>query len=270
MRTDWDGLVMQVTKQHWREVFLLSAEIQRKIDSLILLMKRKVDAIIAVEKLQNILAWANQKSAVVNDTCKPSAIRAFYLSIEIKNSFDDRLSHLIEPSFNPGISRLLQVDHLLYRCLFHSHSPDFNQPLYTYGSCFSITRYLDFEMFLGELLRDSLNLQLDLKKALIKLKLKLPSGQERINYQQFWHDEGKGWTEELIMNMSNYCQIRQNWHLNNEQYELFEQYYNANYLLLDCLNIVTTVSKHVIKEVEEMLFLPIAEIDKRKYNKQIN
>ncbi|MEH2189957.1 MAG: NACHT domain-containing protein [Nostoc sp.] len=273
-RSHWKELVSHITDKQWREVFLLSAEMQTKVDSFILLMKQKVDAIVAAdEKLQKILAWANQKSTLVDKICKSAAIRAFYLSIEVQNSFDDHLSCLIIPSFNPGISRSLQVDHLLYRCVFHSRSPDFSRPLYTSGSsssfCMSITcittTYLDFEMFLGELLKDSLNLQPQLKEALIKLKNKLPNGQERIKYQQFWNEHSKAWIEELIITMNSYCQICQDWQLNNKEKELFKQYYNANNLLVDCLNRVIAMSDDVRQEIEETLFLPIAEIEKRKH-----
>lgn len=189
---DFCELFVHITNQQWREVFLLSAEMQMNVDSFILLMKQKVDAIlVSDQKLQNILAWANQKSALVDNICKPSAIRAFYLSMEVQSSFNDRLSRIIEPSFNPGISCSLKVDHLLYRCVFHSRSPDFSRPLYTsassYSSCFYstsiITTYLDFEIFLEELLKDSLNLLPQLREALIKLRNELPNGQERINYQ---------------------------------------------------------------------------------------
>jgi Effector-associated domain 8 len=257
-----------------RQLNLPALEMQTKVDSFILLMKQKVDAIVAAdEKLQKILAWANQKSTLVDKICKSAAIRAFYLSIEVQNSFDDHLSRLIIPSFNPGISRSLQVDHLLYRCVFHSRSPDFSRPLYTSGSsssfCMSITcittTYLDFEMFLGELLKDSLNLQPKLKEALIKLKNKLPNGQERIKYQQFWNKHSTAWIEELVININSYCQICQDWQLNNEEKELFKQYYNANNLLVYCLNRVIAMSDDVRQEIEETLFLPIAEIEKRKH-----
>jgi Effector-associated domain 10/NACHT domain len=267
---DWDKLVMQVTKRYWREVFLLSAEMQINVDSFILLMKRKVDAILACdEKSQNILAWANEKSVLAEDNfCQKVAIRAFYLSIEVLNSFDDHLSRILEPSFNPGIFFSLQVDYLLYRCLFHSLSPDFSISLYTHGSsnlsCIIITRYLDFEMFLGELLKESLDLKPQLREALIKLKNKLPDGQARIKYQQFWNDNSKAWIDELLMSMNNHCQIRHNWQLSNEKQELFQQYYDANNLLLDCLNRFTVDVKEMKQEIEEMLFLPIAEIEKRK------
>ncbi len=268
-RADWNKLVTQVIKKHWREVLLISVELQLNVDKYIQLMKQKVDAILAFdEKLQYILVWANQKSSLTEKICLPASIRAFYLSVGVKKSFDDSLSRIISPSFNPGISHHLKCDYLLYRCLFHSYEPDFSQPLYNYRRYeiqhISITRYLDFELFLGELISDSLNSKTPFIQALIILKNKLPDGQERINYEQFWHDHKKTWREELRENMNIHRKIGQNWQLTNKQTELFEQYYYANTLLVDCLYKSCVLSDEVRKDIQETLLLPIAEIEKRK------
>jgi len=94
-KQDWERLVIHVTEPQWREVLLLSAESKLNVDKYILLMKQKVDAILADdEKLQYILVWANHKSALTEKTCKPAAIRAFYLSLGVKQSFDDNLTFI--------------------------------------------------------------------------------------------------------------------------------------------------------------------------------
>ncbi|WP_442945222.1 NACHT C-terminal helical domain 2-containing protein [Nostoc sp.] len=53
-------------------------------------------------------------------------------------------------------------------------------------------------------------------------------------------------------------------YLKNEQWELLKQYYDANKLLIDCLNRACTVSDTVRQEIEDTLFLPLAEIEKYK------
>jgi hypothetical protein len=265
-QADFCQLFKYITQPQWREIFLLLAETYIKIDSFISLMKQKVDTIIADdEKLQNILDWANQKSTLV-------AIRAFYLSMEVQKSFDDSLSRTIEPSFNPGISHSLEVDHLLYRCVFHAHNPEFSRSLYTrnsssHSSIYAtsiIIQYLDFELFLDKVIELSLTMQPQLREALIKLKDKLPKDEERINYQHFWNNNKKSWIEYLVINMVNYRQISLSWQLKNDQKKLFQQYYDANKLLMDCLTKASTVSDNIRKEIEETLLLPITEIEKRK------
>ncbi|MBD2018518.1 hypothetical protein H6F96_31760 [Microcoleus sp. FACHB-53] len=52
----------------------------------------------------------------------------------------------------------------------------------------------------------------------------------------------------------NDCKIERDWHLSNEQKELLQQYYDSNYLLVNCLN--SNVSDGVKEEIEEKLLWP--------------
>ncbi|WP_444980520.1 NACHT C-terminal helical domain 2-containing protein [Microseira wollei] len=52
-----------------------------------------------------------------------------------------------------------------------------------------------------------------------------------------------------------------------EQKSLLKQYYNANKLLIDCLNSDCYVSREVRQEIEETLLLPIEEIKKYQQRK---
>jgi hypothetical protein len=45
----------------------------------------------------------------------------------------------------------------------------------------------------------------------------------------------------------------------DEQWQLIHQYYDANKLLVDCLN-SSTVNEEVQKQIEDTLLLPTAEI----------
>jgi hypothetical protein len=57
------------------------------------------------------------------------------------------------------------------------------------------------------------------------------------------------------------CKDRQ---FSKQQKELLQQYYDANKLLVDCLNSGCVVSDRVREEIEETLLLPIAEIQNRR------
>ncbi len=50
----------------------------------------------------------------------------------------------------------------------------------------------------------------------------------------------------------------------NKHQELLQQYYDANQLLVNCLNSACEVSDEVREEIEETLLLPIVEIEKRQ------
>jgi hypothetical protein len=51
---------------------------------------------------------------------------------------------------------------------------------------------------------------------------------------------------------------------NDQQKKLLQQYYDANLLLVECLNSDCYVSREVRQKIEDELLLPIAEINKRQ------
>lgn len=58
--------------------------------------------------------------------------------------------------------------------------------------------------------------------------------------------------------------IGYDWQFSDEQKKLLKRYYDTNKLLVDCLNSDCSVSLEVQQEIEDTLFLPMAEIEKRK------
>jgi predicted NACHT family NTPase len=64
--------------------------------------------------------------------------------------------------------------------------------------------------------------------------------------------------------MIEYRNIGHDWQFSDEQKERLQQYYDANKLLVDCLNSDCYVSREVRLEIEETLLLPIAEIEQRR------
>jgi predicted NACHT family NTPase len=75
-------LVNSLTKPAWREVFLLASQMMPNSDELLILMKKKIDQLMASdEKLQQFLHWTHQKALSVPVGFKPAAVRAFYLAL---------------------------------------------------------------------------------------------------------------------------------------------------------------------------------------------
>jgi hypothetical protein len=54
------------------------------------------------------------------------------------------------------------------------------------------------------------------------------------------------------------------WHFSLQHKEVLKQYYDANKLLVDCLNSSSDVTPAVRSHIEETLLLPIAEIKKHR------
>ncbi|MBD1843702.1 hypothetical protein H6F89_09875 [Cyanobacteria bacterium FACHB-63] len=63
--------------------------------------------------------------------------------------------------------------------------------------------------------------------------------------------------------MLKYRNIGHDWQFTNAQRALLQKYYDANTLLVDCLNSDCYVSREVRQDIEETLLLPISEIEKR-------
>lgn len=99
-----------------------------------------------------------------------------------------------------------------------------------------------------------------------ELRNQLPDSSEKNqeNFEQWWQANGQAWTEQLRAAMIEYRNIGHDWQFSDEQKQLLQQYYDANKLLVDCLNSDCYVSRDVRQEIEDTLLLPIAEIQKRQ------
>jgi predicted NACHT family NTPase len=80
----YKSLVEHVTEKRWQEVFLLTAEMMRKPDNLVRLMKQSIDKlVVSDEKLQSILKWTDEKAQSIEVAYKSAAVRAYYLELEL-------------------------------------------------------------------------------------------------------------------------------------------------------------------------------------------
>lgn len=86
------------------------------------------------------------------------------------------------------------------------------------------------------------------------------------NFYLWMDQESPTWIEKLRQTITCHRNIQCNWQFTKEQIQLIQTYYNANLLLVDCLNSDCNISRSVREEIDETLLLPIAEIEKRKIN----
>jgi predicted NACHT family NTPase len=96
----------------------------------------------------------------------------------------------------------------------------------------------------------------ELQRKLQQFKEQLPSTDNWEDYKQWWRTNGQAWIEQLRTAMIQHCNIGHDWHFTEAQKELLQQYYNANILLVDCLNSDCYVSREVREEIEATLLLP--------------
>ena len=59
-------------------------------------------------------------------------------------------------------------------------------------------------------------------------------------------------------------QIGYNWYFSEQQRDALKQYYDANQLLVDCLNRARYVTTNVRQKISETLLLPLIELEAKE------
>ncbi|WP_425215860.1 NACHT domain-containing protein [Tumidithrix helvetica] len=291
-------LIGYLHDKRWREVFLIATEMSTKADDLLLAMKKAIDAILAKDtKLQKMLVWVREKAISVKAPYKPAALRAFYLDLtlaldltidssltltinssltltrrhSLDHSLDRFLDHSLSLSPSPSLSLDLDFDRdldrdldlNLDRSLAHSLSlaPSlaFDPSHVFYGSpslFHSLAQTFGYSLYCSLKIGDKV-----LYRTLQALKVWLPprAASHKVR-KAWWEKDGKQWLKDLRQTMIKYRKIGYDWQFTSEQKEILRQYYNANKLLVDCLNSKSYVSREVRQHIEDTLLLPFADI----------
>jgi predicted NACHT family NTPase len=242
-----ERLVSHITEPRWREIFLLTAAMLRSADSLVHLMKQHIDAIVAQDPyLQEFLTWASQKA--LTPPAPPAATRAFYLALT-------RSPHLaphfaLACTLDQGMFLDIALDDLVLESAMAS-SPDF---VHAHACAAALSNALVIVLDIG------------LQQTLQHLKDQLPDpAQGEAQFRKWWQANHLKWTEQLKKAIAEHHDIQHNWHFSPEQQQMLQSYYDANQLLLDCLNSNCEVTGAVRQEIEAALLLPQKEIEDREW-----
>jgi len=260
-------LVSHITEKHWREVFLLAVEMSPSADRLLLLMKKQVDQLLATdEKLQEFLIWVSKESHSLNAPCKYklAAVRAFYLDIDIDLDPDRMLGCLLDlpctclltcVSF---LARALKLDLSLVLHDF-DFEVGFNHTLEP-PLAIALERVLAIDHYL----KVNLDPEPELKQALQQLKEQFPERNGNDVYEKILRDwcktNGQAWADRVKEVIVSYKRLGENWKFTEHQKQLLKQYYDANLLLVLCLNSDCDLSRNVRSQITDNLLLPMAEI----------
>jgi predicted NACHT family NTPase len=267
------GLVSHITEMRWREVFLLAVGMLQPADYLLQLIKQEVDALVTKDqKLQQFLMWVKEKSLAVKVSYVPSAVRAFYFNIarghqpwcdptryddsELISVLDYRLYMLLQLGYvrtvDIGFDDILALAFDRALKLYLVHSP------YAFKGAFFLAcdRALALEPELGQVLQQ------------LKQELPDPDSKEW-KFWKWWEENSRAWTEQLREVMIKYRNIGHDWQFSDQQKGVLKQYYNANQLLVECLNSDCYVSREVRSHIEDTLLLPTAEIERRSHSDRL-
>ncbi|WP_414544174.1 NACHT domain-containing protein [Nostoc sp. CCY0012] len=243
-----ERLVSHITEPRWREIFLLTVAMLRSADLLVLLMKQKVDALVAEDPyLQKFLTWVNHKSLAAPP--QPTAIRAFYLALA-------RTPHLISHFallciFDQDIFLDAALDNLVMECTIDCKS--------NFADVHACDDALSYTL---AIVQDA-----GLHQALQQLKDLLPDPEQSKERFQTWCQRSyPAWMELLKTAIARHRNIEHHWHFSPQQQQVLQQYYDANQLLIDCLNSNCEVTGVVRQQIEASLLLPRKELSKRFKN----
>lgn len=246
--------VNHLQEKRWREVFLLSVGMLKSADELLQLIKQKVDSFAAAStKLGNFLNWLQRKSLAVETPYHPASVRAFYFIIALPPEEPLALSQNLAISLDRRLAGNLTVDLALDLAFTHA-----------LGVSLAITADIFFQRFSAICLALDLDHLLEkepsLQNSLQDLKNQLPSpNQGRQAVKSWWQTNGQAWIGDLRSLMMRDRQIGHDWQFNPEEWQYLQQYWDANKLLLDCLNSATNVTPSLRDSIEKSLFLVEAD-----------
>ncbi len=263
-------LVRHINEKSWREIFVLAVGMLQSADYLLQLMKQRIDQLLATdEKLQQFLIWVSKKSLGVEVAHKTVAVRAFYFNLardrhpqrDPKRYQDSELIRALDYDLfillRLGNIRALDVglDDILALACDRAIELDLTYYPYAFKGAFFLAceRALILEPNLGQ--------------ALQVLKEQLPDldSNER-KFRQWWEVQGQAWAKRLRAILIEHRSLAHDWQFSEEQKKLLKAYYDANKLLVDCLNSDCYVSREVRQHIEDTLLLPMAEIENRQHS----
>ena len=238
------GLVSHITDPRWREVFLLTSAMLRSADSLVQLMKQHIDALVAQDPyLQEFLMWGSQKSRRIPDETKVATKRAFYLALAKKPQA--AADFALACTLDQGMFLDAALENLLLEC-----AVDHSQGFADINACSSA-------------LKNILIIVVDagFYKSLQRLRDQLPSANPNQERLQDWRQKNySAWMEQLKGAIAHYRNIHHSWQFSLEQQQVLHRYYDANQLLVDCLNSNCEVTAAIRQEIEATLLLPQKEL----------
>ncbi|WP_035991251.1 NACHT domain-containing protein [Leptolyngbya sp. KIOST-1] len=258
------NLATHITEKRYREIFLLTVGMLSQADSLLLLMKQQIDWIMINEStgeqdLQAILIWGDQKAHSANAFCNTAAIRAFYYTLSLNLNCDRNLP--LHQALDLDISLDLDLNfNLILDLIFEPNYAPNGSFYLILDLALDTARTRVYALRIAEqVIR---NLSSNLKFEVQELSAALPIQVDWEIFNQWWSKNGGAWSEKLKMVMIEHRNIGHDWRLSGAQKEKAQQYYDANKLLVDCLNSDCYVTKATRQYIEDTLLLPLSEIEK--------
>ncbi|WP_225886941.1 NACHT domain-containing protein [Nodosilinea nodulosa] len=296
------NLATHINEKRYREIFFLTAGMLAEADILLFLIKRQIDLLmtnVSMEKckLQEALTRIQETVSTVDATYKPASIRAFYFALAFDCGFDldyslnlareldyslaQGLDYSLSPNRNTklrygfahdfnreGLSR--DLDQALHFILHYNHRApafdlDINDDRNLEIACDLV---FQFGCAISEQMASTTSPALRAKLRALKNNLpNIPNIYDQNDsvqkaFKRWWIANGDTWPNRLQAVMNQHYNIGRDWRFHSTEKEKLRQYYNANKLLVECLNSDCYVTKATRQYIEDTLLLPLSEIEK--------
>jgi energy-coupling factor transporter ATP-binding protein EcfA2 len=256
-------LVEQVFDKRWREVFLLATEMLRDASRLLFPMKQKIDALLTDRgNLQKFLSYASDRAASpVLSFCKPSAARAFYFDIDFDIDGERRVALLLDKSVNLLVcasfwSRILK-DMSWEQAIAMAQQYDADRASDPSHQIAMAPSANDAMLIAIQVALESQKLETTQRQNLDRIVHKHDQKLEHIDEEE----EIEQVASEARATAKKRSHLGREWKFSDDEKILLKKYYDANLLLLECIN--SKGCKLKLKDqqkLEETLLLPMDKI----------
>ncbi|MBD2455265.1 NACHT domain-containing NTPase [Nostoc sp. FACHB-87] len=262
-------LVTHVSEKRWREVFLLSVGMLNNAEYLLTLMKENIDTLLVKEhNLQNFLNWVHQKSQSTQLPYKLNSVRAFYFAIAYTVSLNMNKIRDIKAARDQILSCTHDLTNAIARDFIQTLARAISNALDN-AQQISLSLDLDLCFILDPNLTQNALLPRDIALAFdselqyelkeLRDELHIDSEYSSKQLVQWWHDKGRDVVARLNRIILPFVNSVIDWQFNQEQQKQLKEYYEANKLLVNCLNSDCYISREIRENIEITLLLPIVK-----------
>jgi len=259
-----EELTSKIIHTHWLEVLSLSTEIIDNPKNLVQAFKKRIDNILCSKELQVLLHWLNCHASYIKNfyhiSDQPSAVRAFYLDL------------ILEIYRNPSSLFDFQTTDFYLELKFSftlDNTINFEDAR---GAAYYLSNDIiaELEHIIDILIDKNLTQNLTLFESLEQSKTRFPELKSIELREKWWQDylmEDEYFTKvfhsiRLMPIEGSY--LSDIWKFDEEQINSIKQFFGLNTFLVNCLDKNNRITNGVKFKIKEELFLPIAEIEKRK------
>ena len=291
-RTLLEEISPYVGDRRWREVWLLLVTMLDEED-IVPELKKRVDMLVQSRRhIQSYLRWCREKVEAMPPNRNPVGVRALYLGLGniLNQPLDlDRLYGLDDRQFDRSLS--LDVSHamelavLIDSCLADAIYNDGNLALeyavvFVFALSDALGRALAFDTTVRSL-SDAQNLARCLARALARavdravgvarraapdleielsaLRADVPGLLAEVRNEvsrERWRQKWSQWSPRLRATLSRHLNIGRDWKFSDREKGLLVEYYRANLLLVECVNVARGLTNKTRTHIEQTMLLP--------------